>query len=50
MPLKKCPPGQIENKSTGRCVKKDGPLGKKLVKSVTWGKQAPKSPIKIFPK
>lgn len=29
---KKCPPGKILNPSTGRCVKKDGKIGKELLK------------------
>lgn len=31
--LKKCPPGKIRNPATGRCVKKDGKIGKELMKA-----------------
>ena len=48
MLLKKCPPGQTKNNQLGG-VKKDIQF-EKLVKKVPWGKQAPKSPIKNFPK
>ena len=50
MGLKQCPQGKIMNPATGRCVDKTGPIGKKLVKNVTFTKEKPKSPRKIFPK
>ena len=47
--LKECPPGTVKNPLTGRCVSKDGKLGKQLIKQVTFKPQKPKSPKKIFP-
>ncbi len=50
MPLKQCPPGKIMNSNTGRCVDKNGPSGKKLIKNVSFDLPRPKSPRKIYPK
>ena len=50
MGLKQCPPGKIMNPETGRCVDKNGRIGKNLVKNVTFSLPRPKSPRKIFPK
>ena len=50
MGLKECPPGKIMNPDTCRCVDKNGQIGKKLVKNVTFAPIRSKSPIKIFPK
>ena len=39
-----CPPGKIINPATGRCVKVDGAIGKKLMKAKTPVKKAKECP------
>ena len=48
--LKECPPGKIKNPETGRCVDKNGQMGKKFVQTVSFPNPKPKSPLKIIPK
>jgi hypothetical protein len=41
----KCPPGKILNPSTGKCVKIDGKIGKKLLSGKNDDKQDKQKPI-----
>jgi len=42
--MRKCPQGKIINPKTGRCVKKDGRIGKQIVrKSHKSSRKSPKS-------
>jgi hypothetical protein len=50
MPKKPCKDNQLRNPSTGRCVNKDGKIGKEILKKISETKPLLKTPPKKSPK